>query len=244
MKKERSEMLMRPIMNRWIALAPLLIVLACEAEATPPTPPTCDKDEACSAGSYCVNVPSNGRSVRSCHPACNPTGDSSDCPKGEHCEDFSRDPARGYCTPRCANDAECGPGFTCDHETGECKCASDQACNDANAAYAGESFTCRAGDCTRACSSDLQCACGSVCNGGACEIGCRADTDCCGTAVCQEGRCTTPAPAPNGGRCFRSQDCQSQICAEGIYPRGLCAASVVCSAQAIKVKGMTLLRQA
>ena len=204
-----------------------LVVLSCAPLDLPQDVPTCDDSSECRDGAYCATAPLAGKPVSSCHPPCDPAGDSSECPKGEFCADFARDPDRGFCSSRCTDNAECGDGFVCDHESGACECSSDAACDERLGAWAGESFACHNGSCTRACSTDLDCSCGSICEEGACQRGCRADGDCCGSSSCQDGRCSAPSPGPDGSRCYESGDCTSELCVSTAYARGLCVPKVV-----------------
>lgn len=221
------------VMGFWAMVASLLVIWASctplpeEGEPGPSGPARCKKNEDCGSGKLCATIPHEGAATKICVASCFVGIGEDVCNEGEYCEDFARDPARGFCSTRCQSDAECGDYLVCNQETGRCECTSDKQCNRRLEPWAGESFTCREGNCTLACETSADCACGSRCKRGACVLGCKDDEDCCGTSSCKSGKCTVPGPAADGSRCNEHTDCKSKICITSTYPRGLCTPDVV-----------------
>ncbi len=96
------------------------------------------------------------------------------CAAGSRCEG-------GVCVDGCRPDPDsCPPGFTCDAESGDCRCQDDAACFE-----------------------------GQYCNAeGACAQGCRLDPDSCAVGSCdpETRRCLTPA-CERDADCAEDQAC-------------------------------------
>jgi len=111
----------------------------CEPEefrgCVPPPPPSCQADADCAAGLVCLTFSytdcPDGRGV--------PANDT--CAPGEECGSANADDGasdaeaecveqtEGYCVPRyvapCTQDADCGPGFTCE-QAEACRCSGSR----------------------------------------------------------------------------------------------------------------------
>lgn len=219
---------LRAVLPGLLFIGSALLPIACndevpEAEVSD-SPDSCSPTRGCGPGRVCALVPYDGRVVQTCVAECWVGIDV--CEDGQFCEDFARDPARGFCTFGCGSDEECEDFLTCDKSVGRCVCGSDDDCNSRLEPMAGESFVCRAGSCTNACRADLDCPCGAICDEGACSVGCRSAGDCCGDSTCEAGRCSIPGKGAKWSNCRWNMDCASGICSSA-YPRGLCVDKVV-----------------
>ena len=73
-----------------------------------------------------------------------------------------------------------------------------------------------------ACTTQKQDACGSFgCAGGVCASACTVSGDCAATGYCNKGSCA--AKLPNGGVCGLSEECQSNLCVDGVCCNAACA---------------------
>jgi hypothetical protein len=104
------------------------------------------------------------------------------CPNGLVCQSATA------CTPRCASDADCLPGFVCDASTGRCNPRPGNRCIDDHTAIdsAGHRTTCDP----------------YVCSGGQCGQACVTVNDCTEASACDaHGRCVPLAGAKTPGGC-------------------------------------------
>ncbi len=146
----------------------------------------------------------------------------------------------------CAVDAECGEpaaNYRCEAETGVCYCRTDDACPasqfcntvgfcqdrsgcEKNADCLDPSLTCdtTTGSCVAVgrCSSDLQCALGSVCDvtRNTCVSGCRGNGDCNGTSCrCGDAACTCTGSTPQALAACSVGECDPYFCADDSFCR-------------------------
>lgn len=153
-------------------------------------------------------------------PACTPAS----CPQGQWC-----DPSDGKCKDGCDEDADCMPPARCNLATHTC--GVTDCCNGCGTGTWCDTLTCQ---CVESCKIDDDCPKGYTCapdgscscTPGACppytacdqESGrCRLDK--CGSgSACPPGwqcdpatsTCQVGEPGPEGGWCFRDEDCDQQ----------------------------------
>jgi len=177
-------------------------------EATIP-PVSCATDEDCVAGEVC-ELSTGCQEPASCVAGCH---DDADCATDEQCSQPNcfTCPCPGNCEPKptttvCETDNDCAAGKVCELSTG-CQdpatcvagCHEDADCSADELCAQPACFTCPCpGSCETkptpvGCTSDTDCADGTVCE---------LPTGCQGTATCVPG-CHDNAACPNGERCLQ-----------------------------------------
>ncbi len=79
---------------------------------------SCVNDAQCGDEGVCLSTSAHGAA---CFARCNPANEGRDvCRQGYVCQDLVGDLSKGACFPPCQLDQQCGPGGTCDFETGIC----------------------------------------------------------------------------------------------------------------------------
>lgn len=144
-------------------------------------------------------------------------GDEAACEEPLTCLRDGAFAAAGYCSLGCATDP-CPGGARCTADFGEPSCLRE--CT--NGFDCESNQQCWRGTCRPPCGAAADCGFGTICEVGVCGgAECSEDDHCGPGAACDAFRCVTPpatsanplpADVPDGGACFLSAQCTSEVC--------------------------------
>ncbi len=208
-----------------LALATPLTLGACEegAQVITGLGKPCTSSAECDGGQICLMDFPDGYCSVDC-------GSNADCDSDQCVNDV--------CLASCADDGDCRDGYLCVHTVEGRACAppalgfyalSDSCGGDTDCA---DGLTCLvvSGDdrqCTKPCTSVLNCGTGALCIADLCRRTCVEDRDCNGDQVCastDDGLICAPTPplSPLGGTCADDQDCIEGLTCLTDAPDGYC----------------------